>query len=178
MSRFFVGLRLKGEDVNEYYVKITAELEKFKIRNLSKRVAPHLTLKPPFESSQIDQFEKILEKLADDQKINRFEMEGFGVFEHDTGSTIFLKVKENEELEITAQKIVDEIRDFGENRRILPEVIKLHASIARHLNENQKREALEYLNSKLLPKFNLEFNNLTIFEYFPGGWSVYKEFKF
>jgi 2'-5' RNA ligase len=179
MSRFFVGHKLAGEEINKYYENITNELaNKFGIKNLGKKVAPHLTLKPPFESEKMEEFEKIIKKLAEDQKIIPFEIDGFGKFEYDFGNTIYLAVSDNPELQKNAQKIAYFIKDFGENRNESPNILKLHASVARYMDEKQMKEIWEYLHSKPIPEFNLWFNNLTIFKYSPGSWNVYREFKF
>lgn len=179
MERFFVGYRLKNRELEEYYLRITAELEeKFKIKNLGNRVKPHFTLKAPFETGNLEKFEKILEDLAKKQESIPFAIEGFGYFTRDHGNTIFLEAAENPELQDAVQDIVDEIRDFGEDKRSLPEEIKLHVSIARYMDDGQFKEAWSYLRAQASPKFNLNFDNLTLFRYFPGGWEIYREFDF
>jgi len=179
MKRYFVGHKLNDEEVNEYYETITSKLaEKFGIKNLGARVAPHFTLKSPFESEKMEELERMLEKLAKEQKAIPFEIQGFGRFSNDFGNTIYLAVNNNPELDESAQQISDSIRNFGRKKNQTPKPLKLHVSLARYMDENQAQKAWQYLYSVPISKFNLQFDNIAIFEYFPGGWKIYREFNF
>ena len=174
-----MGHRVEEKEVNEYYLKVTTELaEKFGAKNLGKRVVPHLTLKPPFETKNIEEFERIIFNLAKKQKVSSFILDEFGIFPGNHGVTVFLKVKDNQEIQKQAESIVKSVRDFGENKNDLPEQLKLHLSIARYLKPEKQKEVWQYLHGQPIPKFKCLFNNLTIFENWQEGWKIHRTFLF
>lgn len=181
MERYFVGHKVSGEAA-DYYYQVTGELaQKFGIKDLGERVAPHLTLKPPFESARIAEFERMLSGIASSHKPIAYVVEGFDVFEKEgKDSTIFLAVAENSGLQSAAQDIAKSIADFGDDREmmhVLPAKIRLHISIARYLSQAELSEIMEYLRSRPTPRFDATFDNLTLFKYRPGGWDTIKVFQ-
>jgi 2'-5' RNA ligase len=177
MSRYFVGHKVGGETASDFYLKVTKELaDKFGITNLGERVAPHLTLKPPFEIQNLGAIEKEIEKIAKRAKPLSFTLGGLGVFEGRDGATVFWKVHGNWEFKKQIQQIADDLAIFGENGSSLPRPIKAHLSLARYVKGGDLKAVLDFLENREVPWVDAEFNNLSIFEFIPGGWQTYKSF--
>lgn len=136
------------------------------------RQTPHVTIKSPFDTNQIDDFVNYLEELARRMKPIHLELEGFG---HFGNKVIFLDVKKNQELEDWHGVILKELKEqFG----VTPdpfegENIKFHASIAGFNREESFQQAYDYL-SQYQPKYSFSASELGLFYYLGEGkgWIV------
>jgi 2'-5' RNA ligase len=172
MKRYFIGYLIQGSAA-EYYRKITADLsEKFGIKNLSLRLPPHFTFKPPFDADDLEDVKKFVDVLSKEVKNLPIVFDGFGRFS-ENNRTIFLKVREDEELLMSVEKIVDRLEKVGGNRLKIPKPVHLHASIARGLTPRQSKEIWAYLMTLPAPHFEMRFDNITVFELGESGWTTY-----
>lgn len=175
--RFFTGYLIEG-DAADYYKKLTEDLaSRFGIDNLNEHIPPHFTFKPPFDTSNIEEFEKMIEVLSKELKVQKIVIKGFERFDFES-PTIFLNAQEDQELMIAIKKIVTTLKEYGENRNFLPDPFRLHASVARYLSKDQSDEIWSYLQTIPQPSFTLNFDNLTIFSKNGNKWEVYRTYRF
>lgn len=177
MRRYFVGNLIQGE-VAEYYRAFTADLTKrFKVPNLSEKIPAHFTLKPPFETDDVTPFAAEVKDVAASCAPIPFYVKGFGGF----GShTIYLSILPHPEFQETAERIVDALNNFGENKRMLPRPFHPHLSLARAYYSNQQiiNAIWDYVQTLPSPTFELIFDNLTLFEYVDHRWEIYETCPF
>ncbi len=174
---YFVGYLIEGEAA-KYYQQITTDLAaRFGIANLSLRIPPHFTFKPPFESDNINPFKKTLGDIASSQTSLPIDIDGFDRYGLDS-KTIYLNVRKDDGLNNKILKIIDQIKDFGEKKKPLPDNFRLHASIARHLTSEQSAAIWNYLQTLPPPHFELNFDNLTLFRLADKIWQTEKTWRF
>lgn len=174
--QYFVGYLIEG-NTSKYYKKITSDLgQKFDIKNLSEHIPPHLTLKIPFETDTIEDFENYVSKKTENLSGMDLVVDGFEKF-NGRRMTIFLKVNAGENIK-TIENIVDYLESYDKDIKKLPRPLALHTSIARFLSPEQCKDIWNYLQEIPSPYFNLIFNNLTIFKLINDVWEVHKIFYF
>lgn len=172
--KYFVGHLINGEAA-EYYREITADLaSRFGIKNLAEKLPPHLTLRAPFESDDIVQFERRVRRLAGQEKPMRFSIDGFGNF---GDKTVFLSVK-GAGIKEKLEKIAKTLTDFDGGQKPMPTPLFSHISIARFLKPQEYGKIIEYLSRLPVPNFNLDFDNLTIFIRKENRWNIFKTYYF
>lgn len=175
--RYCAGYLIEGE-AGEYYKKITADISsRFGIKNLSEYISLHLTLKAPFETTDITLFEKALEEISIKESTVPFAIHGFERFGPQS-RTVFLSVEKNFSLQEKAEKLVQALAAFGNYQKPIPLPLILHASIARYLTPEESQKVWDYIVSLPVPHFDLQFNNLTLFSFQNNFWKIEKTFYF
>lgn len=175
--KYYVGYLVKGE-VADYYREITSDLSKrFGIKNLSDTKPPHLTFKAPFETENIEIFEKEIKRVASQYKVSKFFIEGFGRFES-MDKTIYLAIKPDSELNKKANGIIKTIAYFGENRKSIPQPFHPHISVARFLDPEMFQKIWNYVSTLPIPRFETVFDGLTLFVDQNNHWEVKSTFPF
>jgi len=135
--------------------------------------SPHITIKQPFETKELEPFIKYLKKLAKNCKSFDVKLCGFNYFEP---RVIFLDVKDNPSLKKLHFRI---IRDMKKIFKIVPRKlegnsIRFHSTLA--VNDVTKArflKAKEYLKKYKL-KFKFRARTLGIFYYLgeDSGWII------
>lgn len=157
--RYFIGHLIRGEAA-EYYKATCADLAtRFGVEDVSAIVPPHITVKSPFDRPNIDEVDNTLSLMTDTPAVP-FELSNWGNF---GTRTIFLDVKEPAKVKELVKHVLGKIREIGINlnqQEIDPHV---HMSIARFLKPTQFEVVQKYLSTTPAPKFDLMFDNLTVF---------------
>lgn len=136
------------------------------------RQTPHITIKSPFETYEIENHFAYIERLSSELKPIEIKFEGFGNFGN---KVLYLNVSENRQLFSLHTKILKEVEEeFG----IYPHEfegknLKFHASIAGFNDANQFNRACNLL-SKYQPEFIFKSTELGIFYHLGEGkgWIV------
>lgn len=137
------------------------------------RQPPHITIKSPFETTEIAPHRKYLDDLS--QKLNglEVEIEGFGNF---ADKTIYLDVRHTPTLIALHETVLQQAEEkFGlKPLEFEGKNIKFHASVAGFENVSRCKDAQGFL-SKYSPKFKFRVLQLGLFYYLgPGkGWIVH-----
>lgn len=174
-GKYFAGYLVGGEAA-EYYAKIANDLAfRFGVRDLSERIPPHFTLKPPFTTDNLASFREALAALAGKEHPTPFVLEGL---DSHSGGTVYLAVAQNAAFRRQAEKLVHALFPFGEHQKTLRLPFTPHVSIARYLTEEEKAKVLEYLGMLPSPRFELSFDNLTLFAHDGARWRAEETFKF
>ncbi len=135
--------------------------------------SPHITIKAPFETEELDPFIEYLEDLAKEIVPFEIELAGFNYFEP---KTIFLDVKENPKLKELHSHILKDMKEkFGiEPNEFEGENVKFHSTIAlEDVTEEKFKKAKEYLK-KYTPNFKFKAKTLGLFYYLgdDAGWII------
>jgi len=172
--RYFIGYLIKGE-AKKYQEKLIDKIcAEFNVRNLNDHVPAHFTLKSPFDTEDISEVEKLLEKFCKGEKVSDIKIGGIGSFDK---RIIFLD-GESIEGEKTFRGLIQELRkiDWMQFRKYELTDVNFHSTLARARDKNQFVEIMKFLeNEKSL--FELKFDNIAIFENVGGKWGVYREFS-
>ena len=164
-------------EIEQYYNAITTELSaRFGINNLSMRVPPHLTLKYPFETDDTSIAEKRIEDFLKSKTPIKFLIDGFGRLD-DNNETIFLSPVRTGTLDAFVEDCIIKLGDLGEEKKFDPKKFRVHMSVARHLTSEMFEQIWSYVNSLPRPRFQLIFDNLTLFVFENEKWEIKKVFK-
>lgn len=170
--KYFVAYLLSG-DAKRYHETLTRELaSKFLITPLHERIAPHVTVKPPFETDDagIEEVERVLRSFAHGQESAPLLFSGFGRFGF---RTIYLDVKKNKEAISVVRRC---IQILNANVPWMPayplEGNKLHASVARFLSRKQFRRIWRELK-ELEPRFESSLDTIAILKKHGRSWQLH-----
>ncbi|MBU6427208.1 2'-5' RNA ligase family protein [Patescibacteria group bacterium] len=174
--RFFVGNIIRGEAA-EYYKATCADLSaRFGVEDVSAIVPPHITVKSPFDQPNADAIDEILSSAAEAPAIP-LALSGWNSFH---SRTIFVDAPEPPaELKSFIKKAQSKLRNIGLN--LTPQEIDphIHMSVARFLKPQQFEAVWKHLQSAPAPKFEISFDNLTVFvkeNREDRAWKVLKTF--
>lgn len=138
------------------------------------RQSPHITIKTPFETEDVEVFDSYLKKIA--EKLTPFELciSGIGYFEP---SVVYLAIKESKELRGLYEKINQDFqRDFEMD---INEEMIFHLTLAyKDLTKQNFRNIKKYLKEKD-PQFCFTVNTLGLFYFLPDedSWILYKRYN-
>lgn len=167
-----IGYAIMANDECYNFVrKIQLELHQEMGTGLARQ-SPHVTIKSPFETDEIEDHVLYLESLSNSIKSFELELEGFGSFGE---NVIFLAVKKSQKLMELHQKILSEVKaHFGlEPHDFEGENIRFHMSVAGFDSSESFHSAQLYLK-KYNPKFKYKIETLGLFYYLGNGngWIV------
>ncbi|MEI6396632.1 MAG: 2'-5' RNA ligase family protein [Candidatus Taylorbacteria bacterium] len=174
--RYFIGSLLRGE-VAEYYKTTCIDLSnRFGIANVSDIVPPHITVKTSFEKPNA---EIIDECLSLNTEVVPFPI-SLSNWNHFGTRTIFMEGnKPSIELKAYTDSIVTKLRAAGIPSTIEEKELQIRMSIARFLKPQEYQNVWNYLQTVPAPKFDMTFDNLTIFykeNNDDKAWKVLKTF--
>jgi len=174
--RYFIGSLLRGE-VAEYYKTTCTDLaNRFGIANVSDIVPPHITVKTSFERPNADIIDECLSLNTEvpTLPISLSNWNHFGT------RTIYMEgVKPSAELKAYVNTIVTKLREVGIPTTPEERELQIRMSIARFLKPQEYTNVWNYLETVPAPKFDLSFDNLTIFykeNRDDKAWKVLKTF--
>lgn len=158
--RYFIGNLIRG-DAAEYYKATCADLAtRFGVEDVSAIVPPHITVKAPFERQSIEAIDDVI-SLATEAPTIPLELSGWNSFSQ---RTIFVDSPNTpEEMKTFMKDTLAKLRTVG--LQMTPQEIEpsIRMSIARFLKPHQFETIWKHLNSGPTPKFDINFDNLTIF---------------
>lgn len=165
---------IEGE-IKEYYLKMTHELsDKFGIRDISKKIPAHITLKYPFFTEDVVNVKERTKAVADVYHATEFVVDGFDHFDQ---ATIFLSLRLDKAFDVYIRNCVRDLGEFKEDRSFDPNKFTYHISIARHLTEDTFPKVWSYLQSLPRPEIKGSFDNLTLLNEIDNVWRVVERFE-
>jgi 2'-5' RNA ligase len=173
--RYFIGYLIMGA-AKEYQEKLIRKIcGEFDVRNLNEHVPAHFTLKSPFETEEISEVEKLLEKFCKGEKVSDIKVDRIGSFEE---RIIFLDGEPSNGAENTFNGLIEELRkiDWMEFRKYELSDVNFHSTLARARSPEQFKEIIKFLKNEKMA-FELKFDNIAIFENVGRKWKVYREFR-
>ena len=176
IMRYFVGSLLRGE-VAEYYKTTCADLSnRFGIVNVADIVPPHITVKTSFERINAETIDECL-ALNTEAPVFPISLTNWN---HFGTRTIFMEgTKPSPDLKAYIDSIITKLRAAGIPSTIEEKELQIRMSIARFLKPQEYQNVWSYLQTVPAPKFDLAFDNLTIFykeNNDDKAWKVLKTF--
>jgi 2'-5' RNA ligase len=174
--RYFIGNLIRGEAA-EFYKATCADLSsRFGIDDVSTIVAPHITVKSPFERPGVEAIDDLVSLLSEAPPIP-FTLSGWG---HFTTRTIYIDAKEpTTEVKNYIKSVLLQLQSLGLSNREQDDSMHIHMSIARFLKPDQYEQVWNYLQPLPSPVFDINFDNLTIFtkeKKEDKAWKILKTF--
>ena len=137
-------------------------------------IAPHLTLKYPFESSENDikAIVKKLDEIANDCKpfeLNILKVSSF----KPVNNVIYFKVELREELEQLRDKLHNEVMKNDSEFAFVPHItIGQQLSDQEHSDIYSQLSMLDFKHTETIDRFHL------MYQLDNGSWNVYETFRF
>ncbi len=174
--RYFIGNMIRGEAA-EYYKATCADLaERFGVENVSAIVAPHITVKAPFERHEIEMIDDVISMVTEAPAISL----SLSKWNHFGTRTIFLDAPQPpSSLKEYMKSVLSKLRAMGVNLNSQELDPHIHLSLARFLKPDQFNNIWKYLGLMPAPQFDIIFDNLTIFQkekIEDKAWKVMKTF--
>ncbi|MEK6898508.1 MAG: 2'-5' RNA ligase family protein [Nanoarchaeota archaeon] len=159
----------------KYHNSLVKEISSnFGTNDLSQRIPPHVTIKSPFFTKNINEIEEVIYDFSKKLKKSSFNLEGF---DHFRKNVIFINVIANDYIINIARNLMELLRKikgitFSEYE---DKQIHYHATIAYCESEKIFNAIWSYLSNKR-PEYNVYFNNITILKKVKDKWKIHKEF--
>jgi 2'-5' RNA ligase len=173
--KYLTVFLIKG-DAGKFQRKILCELAKrFDIGEAIRRdPPPHITLKYSFETENIKEIEQLLKNFCKKQKPTSLNLDGFG---HFGKNVIFIKINPSKEMRIMHKSLILEFHKISwmrwhEHDR---SNFNFHASVA-HTDITTKFDEIWRYIQKYHPKYELMWDNITLFKLIDGKWKIHKTF--
>lgn len=174
--KYSIAYLIKG-NAEEYQRKIMREFsDVFDIRDLNNHIPPHITLKAPFETDNINELDKLLSNFAKNSKAGKVNLGGLGHFDN---RVIYMDSKFSSDAKAVYNNLIKELEKVGWlTWRDYDKLGNFHATLTYCENEEQYKECWEYFSKLKTAMFDLKFDNISILvKNSEGDWEVYKEFK-
>lgn len=166
---------IRGEAGKDHVLLAKEISKKFKIGDVSERLPPHLTLKIPFETHNIEDICAVVEKVKVRFSQSPFLLSGFGNFRKEV---IFVDVQPSQTLLNMTSQLLEELRKiphmtFGSYEDKTP---IFHATLGYCDSPQIFFKIWKYLSRK---KFHhpVNFDNVAIMKKEKGKWHIYKVFE-
>lgn len=176
--KYFIAHLLKG-DAAKYHRALTHELSSaFHTAPLHEKVAPHITVKIPFEANdyEIAQVESRLRDFTRRIPAPHYTLQGFGRFGH---KTVYLDVVKSRDAVLMVRDCVRDLNELPWMQQVHHEGNKLHASVARFMTYKQFRRVWRHVKTER-PHYKAHLDSLAILKKEAGDkmWHVHREFAF
>ena len=141
---------------------------------LESKLPAHITLKIPFDTSNIKPLENRLKEFVKKQKPAKIKITGFGNFRR---FVAFLKFKFSKSAFKIQKDLIKELNKVGIKLHEHDKKWHPHATISYGNTKKSFNNIWNYLKTLNKPQFDLYFDNITILKKGKKYWKVYKEFR-
>jgi 2'-5' RNA ligase len=166
---------LLPDDVHNFMRRVQAEVyERYEASLFTLLLEPHVTLKQPFDATDITAHEKYVEQLARETPPFELVLRGLGVFEGD--GVLFLEVEQDPRLLALQRRILHELElDPAEYESGHPRPYYFHATIATALAPTDLEQARR--RHAETPEFRFPIDRLGLFRKTEETWTLYKRVR-
>lgn len=168
---------LLSGDAEKFHNKTVREVTfKFDVNHvLNQDIAPHITLKYPFETNNIEELEDFLVNFCNNQVAEKIELDGFNHFDD---RVVFMKVKFSKAALKVYESLYKELKKFAWMQwdKFDSVNMKFHSTIASDDINNKFDAIFNFLKEKDY-RFELKFDNISILKYENEHWDIYRKFK-
>jgi len=166
---------LLPDNVHNFMRRLQADVyERYEASRFTLPLEPHVTLKQPFETSDVGAHEQYLDRLARETEPFELRLRGLGVFEGD--GVLFLDVEQDPRLLTVQRRILDDFRlppaEFESGH---PRPYYFHATIATALAARDLAEARG--RHAETPEFRFATERLGLFRKTEDTWTLYKRVR-
>jgi len=172
------GIMLEDEITNLMREIELLLFDKFNIKK-GLHQPPHITIKPPFEVSDLSPYKNYLDELCEKMEPFEVHLKGFNCFGK---KVIYLDVQHNQKLYDIYETIFSDIKGKYNPGLVRDDMI-FHATLAYDdIDEETFSKAYEYLKANYQPEFKFTVNKIGLFYQLPllhtgdeSGWIVIKK---
>jgi len=172
-KRYVIVCLIKGEAL-QFHEKLVDEVcSKFNVK--PQRLPAHFTIKAPFELEDVSEIENIIESFTKNRKSEGILIDGFGFFRT---NVVFMKVNPSSDAKKIHDDFIKELKKVS-NLEWKPNEGKekvYHCTVVSKLREDKFQPIWEYV-SNFSPKYELQFDNISILRWENYRWVTHKEFK-
>jgi 2'-5' RNA ligase len=174
--RYFIGSLLRGEVAEYYKVTCTDLANRFGIANVADIVPPHITIKTSFERPNAEIIDEV---LALNTEVKPIPI-SLSSWNHFGTRTIFMEGQKPDRALIEyTNTLLGKLRASGIPTSPEDREVHIRMSIARFLKPREFQDIWNYLQTVPAPKFDMTFDNVTIFykeNKDDKAWKVLKTF--
>jgi 2'-5' RNA ligase len=170
---------LLPDDAHNFMRRVQAEIyDRYEASLRTLRLEPHVTLKQPFEATDVGPHEAFLDRLAAETEPFELVLRDFGFWEDEhEGGIVFLDLEQDERLTALQRAILDDLElepaDYESGN---PMPYHFHATIGAGLSPDDLADARTRLADT--PTFRFELERLALFRRAEDRpWIVYKRAK-
>lgn len=166
-------------DTARYHQRLTQYLtHRFNTTPLHEKVAPHITVKIPFEANATEcaGVEHVLQGFVETHYAQPLTVRGFGRFGH---RTVYLNAQEQRGAVQLVRDCVTALNALPWMQQVPHEGNTLHASVARFLTRKQFRRIWRHV-AREAPHFEATFDSIALLKKVPGErtWQTHRTFRF
>ncbi len=172
MDRFVIVCLLKGETLKFHEKLVEDVCYKYKVKR--QKLPAHFTIKAPFETNNIEEIEKVIEKFVESKNKEKILIDGFDHFRTDV---VFMKVIPSNDALKLHDDFIDELKKIpwlgwkkheGKGKTF-------HCTIVTRIMEDKFNPIWDYVNN-YNPQFNTYFDNISILKWQDFRWITYREY--
>lgn len=174
--KYCIVYLIKG-NAEEYQRKVVREFsDVFDIRDLNNHIPPHITLKAPFETDNINQIEELLSNFSKNVKPAKIKIGELGHFDK---RVIYLDAKFSPEAKKIYDNLIKELEKISwMSWREHDKLGNFHATLAYCQDEEEYKDFWEYLSMLNPASFDANLDNISILvKNSEGDWEVYRGFR-
>lgn len=171
-----VGIGLvPNENISTQIITLEKELSKFIESESGLKQPPHITIKSPFEVSDMSIIESFFDSFAGTVEPIQVSFSGFDYFEP---TTAYIAIKTNKHLQELHNRL---LRELEVHLGIKPNMyesssVVFHTSIAVNMSQDQFDRANQYLSQLPLVSFETVFDKIGLFllKEDTNNWIIYR----
>lgn len=177
---YFIAYLIEG-DAKKYHERLCKKVsENFDIDKIVKsEIPPHITLKAPFETNNIEVVEEVIGNFA--KKIENKPELTYGNFGSFKENVVYVDIQSKSDFE---ELIKDFHKTLLENFKWMQfydteKLLNFHATVA--VGRNTKKnfhEINKFLENLPECEFELDFDNIAILKNENGIWKIHRVFRF
>ncbi len=179
MTRYIIAFLIKGP-AKKRHLKLTNRLSKeFGIKNVSKRIAPHITLKDLGEikdNSNLKFLEEFLKTFVKKEKRFKLELSGINDFKKEV---IFIGIKKTKDLMDFYKRFYSEIKRINWIN-LIPKFegknMEFHSTLGIYDMKQTFREISDSLSREKV-NYKLIFDQIVIMKGINHKWRIHKRFN-
>jgi 2'-5' RNA ligase len=173
--KYSIFYLIKGP-AEKYQQKLVKEVgpmfgENYMVEN---SLPAHITLHSPFELKSIKHLEELLNNFSKKHNKSKIKIEGFGNFKR---FVAFLKTQFSKEGMKLQKELARELEKINIPSHKFDKKFKPHATISYGNTPETFSKIWDYLKKLENPKFEVEFDNLTIMKKSRNKWIIHKKFE-
>jgi len=171
--RYFIGYLIKGQAA-EWHINLSDDIaERFNIWKITQKNPPHITIYYPFETENVDCVKDLLKNwLRKNDFAGNVILSGFDRFDD---RVVFACVKIDDAVEKKIAELRKDLEAVVPSKdTILPDQTTWHphATLAYKIPSEKIQEIWNYVKTLEVPKFQMSFDNVTIFKWDENRWVI------
>ena len=172
----YVIAHLISEPLKTYQKTLMKQLSRtFGVRDITKQIRPHLTIKEPFTTDDIDAVSPVIEEIALETKPIAYRVHRFSHFDD---RLLYLDVEAPQEMIDVAECVKERLQSFDDISfsEFDGKDITYHATLC-YAKNSLFSDIKSFLSKQEIPPFNMTFDNIAILQRTKKRWNIYRQFS-